>query len=182
MYRMSRVSSALLTEQSLLSQAVIIEAHSHPPFARPSWLKRRLWHGGSLGTGMPCVLCSGPRCKAVAYPVHPLKLITQAHRRSILLWGVCVPGLLAAAAMSASASLPPSSLRTVRLNTGDKVPSVGLGVFLSKQGRETYQAVREALNAGYRHIDTAQLYRNEADVGQQRPIFTSAPHLTTKLT
>ena len=132
---------------------------------------------------MRSVLCSGPICKAVAYPVRPLKLITcQAHRRSVLLWGVCVPGLLAAAAMSASASLPPGSLRTVRLNTGDKLPSVGLGVFLSKQGRETYQAVREALNAGYRHIDTAQLYRNEADVGQQHPIFTSAAHSRTELT
>lgn len=58
---------------------------------------------------------------------------------------------------------------TVRLNTGAEIPAVGLGVFLSRKGGPTQQAVREALAAGYRHIDTAQLYDNEADVGQQAP-------------
>ena len=56
---------------------------------------------------------------------------------------------------------------TVRLNNGAEIPSVGLGVFLTRKGGQTQQAVREALAKGYRHIDTAQLYDNEADVGQQ---------------
>ena len=56
---------------------------------------------------------------------------------------------------------------TVRLDNGVEIPSVGLGVFLTRKGGQTQQAVREALAAGYRHIDTAQLYGNEADVGQQ---------------
>lgn len=44
------------------------------------------------------------------------------------------------------------------------MPILGLGVFKSAEG--TYQAVRWALEAGYRHIDTAAIYLNEADVGR----------------
>ena len=54
---------------------------------------------------------------------------------------------------------------TVRLNNGVEIPWVGLGVFKSPPGRETEQAVRWALEIGYRHIDTAALYANESDVG-----------------
>lgn len=54
--------------------------------------------------------------------------------------------------------------RTLRLNTGKEIPSVGLGVFRASP-RETRSAVKEALSLGYRHIDTAQIYGNEADVG-----------------
>ena len=42
---------------------------------------------------------------------------------------------------------------------------LGLGVWQIAAGRETEQAVEWALEAGYRHIDTAALYRNEASVG-----------------
>jgi diketogulonate reductase-like aldo/keto reductase len=42
---------------------------------------------------------------------------------------------------------------------------LGLGVFQSPPGEETRQAVRWALEVGYRHIDTAALYENESDVG-----------------
>jgi len=55
---------------------------------------------------------------------------------------------------------------TVRLNNGVEIPWVGLGVFKSPPGRETEQAVRWALEIGYRHIDTAALYANESDVGR----------------
>lgn len=55
---------------------------------------------------------------------------------------------------------------TVALNNGVEIPMVGLGVFKSEPGRETEQAVRWALEIGYRHIDTATLYQNEADVGR----------------
>ncbi len=55
---------------------------------------------------------------------------------------------------------------TVRLNNGVQMPWLGLGVYKSKPGKETEQAVRWALEIGYRHIDTATLYANEADVGR----------------
>ena len=54
---------------------------------------------------------------------------------------------------------------TVRLNQGPEIPIVGLGVFRSPPGPVTRQAVGWALDAGYRHIDTATYYENEADVG-----------------
>jgi diketogulonate reductase-like aldo/keto reductase len=60
----------------------------------------------------------------------------------------------------------PISTQTVTLNDGFKIPQVGLGVFKSTPGQETYMAVAEALKLGYRHIDTAAYYRNEADVGK----------------
>jgi len=53
----------------------------------------------------------------------------------------------------------------VELNNGIKIPQLGLGVYKSPPGKETEQAVLEALEAGYRHIDTAAYYRNEKDVG-----------------
>ncbi len=55
---------------------------------------------------------------------------------------------------------------TVTLNNGVRMPWVGLGVFRSAPGKETEQAVRWALEIGYRHIDTAAFYDNEADVGR----------------
>jgi 2,5-diketo-D-gluconate reductase A len=53
---------------------------------------------------------------------------------------------------------------TVELNNGVRIPQFGFGVFQIPP-EETAQAVRTALDAGYRHIDTAQMYRNEAGVG-----------------
>lgn len=55
---------------------------------------------------------------------------------------------------------------TYTLSNGVCIPSLGLGVYQSQPGAETYQAVYTALEQGYRHIDTAALYRNEADVGR----------------
>jgi diketogulonate reductase-like aldo/keto reductase len=53
----------------------------------------------------------------------------------------------------------------VRLNQGPEMPVLGLGVFQSPPGTETRRAVAWALEAGYRLIDTAAMYGNEADVG-----------------
>jgi 2,5-diketo-D-gluconate reductase A len=53
----------------------------------------------------------------------------------------------------------------VRLNNGVEIPQLGFGVF-QVPPEETRTAVVAALKAGYRHIDTAQLYRNEEGVGQ----------------
>jgi diketogulonate reductase-like aldo/keto reductase len=54
----------------------------------------------------------------------------------------------------------------VRLNDGRSIPKLGLGVFQLGRGRETRRAVEAALASGYRHIDTAAVYGNEADVGR----------------
>ncbi|HTR80165.1 MAG TPA: aldo/keto reductase [Bacteroidota bacterium] len=60
-----------------------------------------------------------------------------------------------------------SDLRgTVELRNGVKMPYFGLGVFQTKEGKEVRQAVQCALEAGYRHIDTAALYGNEKGVGE----------------
>ncbi|MEJ5314924.1 MULTISPECIES: aldo/keto reductase [Anaerolinea] len=55
---------------------------------------------------------------------------------------------------------------TIRMNNGVEIPRFGLGTFQSKKGEETYNAVRWALEIGYRHIDTAAVYGNEEDVGR----------------
>src|SRR5919202_4337237 len=54
----------------------------------------------------------------------------------------------------------------VTLNNGVAIPQVGLGVFQAKAGAEVERAVRTALEAGYRLIDTAAIYGNEAGVGK----------------
>lgn len=54
----------------------------------------------------------------------------------------------------------------IKLNDGNKVPTVGFGVFLIPADGSTYQAVRDALEVGYRHIDTATAYYNEEEVGR----------------
>lgn len=54
----------------------------------------------------------------------------------------------------------------ITLNNGVEIPQLGLGVYKAEQGRETMEAVRWAIDAGYRHIDTAMIYGNEADVRQ----------------
>ncbi|MFG3685598.1 aldo/keto reductase [Micromonospora sp. NPDC047740] len=54
---------------------------------------------------------------------------------------------------------------TIALNDGNTIPQLGFGVF-QVPPQETAQAVGTALQVGYRHIDTAQMYGNEAEVGQ----------------
>ncbi len=62
--------------------------------------------------------------------------------------------------MAAEASQPARDL-----GNGVSMPMLGLGVWQVDEGAETEQAVEWALEAGYRHIDTAQYYRNERGVG-----------------
>jgi len=57
-----------------------------------------------------------------------------------------------------------NTAKTFTLNTGDKIPAVGLGTWQSKPN-EVKHAVEAALRLGYRHIDTALAYGNEAEVG-----------------
>lgn len=53
----------------------------------------------------------------------------------------------------------------VTLNDGNKMPQIGLGVWKARDGKEVQQAVKVALDDGYRLIDTAAAYGNEAGVG-----------------
>lgn len=54
----------------------------------------------------------------------------------------------------------------MKLRDGNDIPGLGLGVYMSKPGTETYNAVKWALELGYRMVDTAQMYQNEASVGE----------------
>ncbi|MEM8859135.1 MAG: aldo/keto reductase [Chloroflexota bacterium] len=56
--------------------------------------------------------------------------------------------------------------KRVTLNNGVKMPQFGLGVFQSKEGPEVENAVRAAIDFGYRHIDTAAIYGNEEGTGK----------------
>jgi 2,5-diketo-D-gluconate reductase A len=58
-----------------------------------------------------------------------------------------------------------SSIPQITLNDGRTIPQLGFGVFQIPPD-ETAGAVRAALDLGYRHVDTAQGYRNEAGVGE----------------
>jgi 2,5-diketo-D-gluconate reductase A len=57
-----------------------------------------------------------------------------------------------------------STVPTVALNDGNEIPQLGFGVFQIPPA-DTAEAVRTAFEAGYRHIDTAEMYGNEAGVG-----------------
>lgn len=70
---------------------------------------------------------------------------------------------------------------TARLSSGHQIPLLGLGVY---QNYDARSSVLQALEAGYRHIDSAQSYRNEEAAGQgvaqssvpREDIFISKEH------
>ena len=76
-------------------------------------------------------------------------------------------------------------IRTTRkLNNGVEIPYLGFGTLRSKDDEETVNAVRWAIEAGYRHIDTAGAYGNEKSVGlgiRQSGIDRKKIFVTTKL-
>ena len=72
----------------------------------------------------------------------------------------------------------------VSLSNGVKMPYLGLGVYLMKDGTEVENAIKFALKTGYRHIDTASLYGNEIGVGNavnQSNIPRAEIFVTTKV-
>ena len=72
------------------------------------------------------------------------------------------------------------SCPTKVLVSGDKIPVFGLGTWKSKPG-EVRSAVKHAISVGYRHIDGAALYFNEAEVGQGiKDALTDNPSLKRK--
>ncbi|KAF2127406.1 Aldo/keto reductase [Dothidotthia symphoricarpi CBS 119687] len=68
-----------------------------------------------------------------------------------------------------------------KLSNGLSLPTIHLGVYLTS-GKETYQAVRWALEAGYRGIDSAQMYHNEKESGKAISDFLSSEANTQSLT
>ena len=73
---------------------------------------------------------------------------------------------------------------TVKLNNGVEMPLFGLGVWQIPSGRAAHQAVSVALQTGYRLIDTAKFYGNEADVGaavRESGVPRDEVFITTKL-
>jgi 2,5-diketo-D-gluconate reductase A len=76
-----------------------------------------------------------------------------------------------------------SAVPTVTLNNGVEIPQLGFGVFQIDPAN-TKRAALDALEIGYRHIDTAEMYRNEAEVGQavrESAIERSEIFVTSKL-
>ncbi len=76
-----------------------------------------------------------------------------------------------------------TTIPAITLNDGRTIPQFGLGVFLMDPG-ETERVVSEALELGYRHIDTAAIYGNEAEVGAaiaKSGIPRDELYVTTKL-
>lgn len=73
---------------------------------------------------------------------------------------------------------------TYTLNTGAKIPKIGFGTWQTPDGDIAYHSVLSALSTGYRHIDTARVYGNEASVGRaikDSGIARDEIFLTTKL-
>jgi 2,5-diketo-D-gluconate reductase A len=61
--------------------------------------------------------------------------------------------------------IPMTDVPSIQLNDGNEIPQLGFGVF-QIEPRDTAAAVAQALDVGYRHIDTAEMYGNEREVGE----------------
>lgn len=71
-----------------------------------------------------------------------------------------------------------------RLSNGVAIPKIGFGTWQIPDGKEAYQSVQHALEVGYRHIDTAQIYGNQVSIGKaiaDSPISRKEIFLTTKI-
>jgi diketogulonate reductase-like aldo/keto reductase len=58
------------------------------------------------------------------------------------------------------------TIPSLALGNGNRIPQIGLGVWKAGRGNNTRDAVAAALRLGYRHVDTAQAYGNENEVGE----------------
>ncbi len=61
--------------------------------------------------------------------------------------------------------MPGMTVPDIKLHDGTTIPQLGFGVFQVKPD-QTQRVVEQALEVGYRHFDTAQMYRNEEGVGR----------------
>src|SRR5690554_4152828 len=78
-------------------------------------------------------------------------------------------------------------MKTLKFSNGDTIHAIGLGTWKST-GNELKKAVKDALHAGYRHIDTAATYGNEEEIGEalaevfaEGEIFREDVFITSKL-
>ena len=77
---------------------------------------------------------------------------------------------------------------TYTLSNGVKIPCIGFGTWQTPSGDVARESVKAAIAAGYRHIDTAACYGNEADVGagiresgvKREDIFLTTKHWITE--
>lgn len=75
-------------------------------------------------------------------------------------------------------------MRSLTLNTGATIPELGFGLYLINDEVKCRTAVNTALEAGYRHFDTAQVYRNEGYLGEtlaQNHVPRDEVFITTKI-
>ncbi|GFG42694.1 aldo/keto reductase [Streptococcus canis] len=56
--------------------------------------------------------------------------------------------------------------KTIKMTSGYEIPVLGFGTYQAADGEEAYQSILAAIKAGYRHIDTAAIYKNEESVGR----------------
>ena len=72
-----------------------------------------------------------------------------------------------AAAKSKSAkSINTDNMFSVKLNNGVEMPAIGFGTWAIADGSDVVEAVKTAIECGFRHIDTASFYKNEEGVGR----------------
>ncbi|EHI69193.1 oxidoreductase, aldo/keto reductase domain protein [Streptococcus ictaluri 707-05] len=57
-------------------------------------------------------------------------------------------------------------IKNLTMNNGLTIPALGFGTYNAQDGEEAYQSTLAALKAGYRHIDTARIYKNEESIGR----------------
>lgn len=79
--------------------------------------------------------------------------------------GVILASIFQASASDANPYVGTANVPNVQLNNGILMPRFGLGTFLQPNDSVCYNSVSTALNAGYRHIDTAHAYGDERGVG-----------------
>jgi diketogulonate reductase-like aldo/keto reductase len=72
----------------------------------------------------------------------------------------------------------------IKLNNGTSIPQLGLGLWMNKNKGECQRTVEQALELGYRHFDTAQIYRNEEFLGNvlaRTKVLRKDLFITTKI-
>ena len=92
--------------------------------------------------------------------------------------------LLLGAALAEPEHCSAADMPRVSLGDGNMLPAVGLGLYYTPPGAVAKDIVREALRLGYRHLDTAGFYENEADVGRavrESGIPREQIHITSKV-
>jgi diketogulonate reductase-like aldo/keto reductase len=98
---------------------------------------------------------------ADAYPAPRLQSKEKLDRS-----GLFAVGELHSGEMMTTTSRFGESVPVLTLADGHQIPTLALGVWQTPEGAQTKDAVRWALELGYRHIDTAQAYGNEESVGE----------------